>query len=533
MYLPVLDPHDRPVAPILSLDEAATHPDRVLTTAGNLKSIVRPGSQLDWAAPDGPDEVVLGGVACRVVRGAQASRTPQLHFYMEPQAAIAVPGEPGPTSTSMRVITSTQNPVTVRNAVAGALGLPANLVEVDIQRLGGGYGGKGPRTPWCGALAAVAARKHRRPVRLGVPRETDTALFGHANPLTGRYAIAIGTGADQADHRGKLMGLSIDYWLDAGNTADCSPIVMDCVQLRGDNAYRIPNYQTTGRVVLTNTISNTSFRTLEAVSGVIILEDALEHAAHAIGMAPEDVRGKNLYQLGDLTPYGQSLAYCYLDDVWAFTRTSWPTAQDPLSFEARAAAIAAWNTAHRWKKRGISMVPVKYGMGFNLAAMERGDALVEIHADGSVLVRHGGVEMGQGLNTQVTQLVAQALNVALSRVRIGTTSTAVIPDPTSTGASTGTAYNGGAARKAGQILRARLEAFCAQALREHGRAWCQAQHIDYWSYDRGWQHVVDAQTGKTVWDAVIGLAGAARVNLSAQAQHDETGGTASDTGLVF
>jgi xanthine dehydrogenase/oxidase len=513
-----------PQTPVLTLEEAIAQKKFILD-AGNIKAITRPGSSFTWLETG--DEAVVDGVHCRIVRGSQESRSPQIHFYMETQAALAIPGEKG----AITVISSTQNPDTVHSSVMGALNLPSTQVEVLIRRLGGGYGGKGPRTPWAAANAAVAAAAHRRPVRIAFNRQVDTALFGHSNPLLGDYAAAIGTGRDNPDNRGRLMGLSTHFFLNAGNTNDCSAVVMDCVQLRADNAYLIPNYCTDGEVCVTNTISNTSFRSLEAVSGIIIQEDALEAAAHAIGVLPEEVRERNLYRIGDFTPYEEELDYCYLRDVWSYTKNSWPTSSDPKTFEQRVAAIQELNAANRWKKRGISMIPVKYGMGFNLASMEQGDALVEIYKDGTVLVRHGGVEMGQGIDTQIIQLVSQALNVPQELIQIGITSTGVIPNPTSTGASTGTAYNGGAARHAAQILRHRLEDLCTRMLSQNGRAWCEEQHIDYWNYDQGWQAEVNATS--TIWTCVVALARQNRVDLSVQAHQKETGGTRTDSGLTF
>lgn len=536
-YEPLLGADGQPKAPVLTLEESIAQ-KWFLTDADNIRAIVREGSSFAWLSSG--DEAVIDGVHCRVFRGSQESRSPQIHFYLETQAAVAVPGE----QDAMTVISSTQNPDTVHGSVMRALGIPSNRVDVLIRRLGGGYGGKGPRTPWAGTNAAVAAAAARRPVRIAVPRESDSALFGHSNPLLGHWAVAIGTGRDNPDNRGKLMGLSTNFFLNAGNTADCSAVVLDCVQLRADNAYLVPNYRTEGVVCLTNTISNTSFRSLEAVAGIIIQEDALEAAAHALGVPPEEVREKNLYSLGDFTPYGEVLEYCYMKEVWSYAKKSWRYASNSATFDERLAAVHAFNAVNRFKKRGISMVPVKYGMGFNLASMERGMALVEIYnTDGTVRVRLGGVEMGQGINTQVIQLVSQALNVPMALVDVGWTSTAVIPNPTSTGASTGTAFNGGAAQKGAQTLRRRLEAFCTEMLNQNGRKWCQEQHIDYWSYDQGWRAEIPVQTtdaaGNTttkmelMWTFVVKLASSYRINLSIQAQHNETGGTAEDTGLRF
>jgi xanthine dehydrogenase/oxidase len=432
----------------------------------------------------------------------------------------------------MTVLSSTQNPDTIHGAVTAALGLTSNEVDVQIRRVGGGYGGKGPRSRWAAANAAVSSAKVGRPVKLTTPREVDSALFGHDSPLSGEYRLAIGTGKDadgspDPQSLGRLMGMQAQLYVDAGSTADCTPIVLDCVQLRFDNAYMIPNYRTSGRVCLTNTTSNTSFRSLDAISGITILEDALEAAAHELGILPEDVRAKNLYRLGDTTPYGEVLDYYYLPDVWEY-------ASAQANFDDRLAAVETFNREHRWVKRGISMIPIKYGMGFNAAFLERGDALVDIYdGDGTVIVRHGGVEIGQGLNTQVVQLVARELNVPMHLVRTAVTSTAVIPNPESTGASTGAAFNGGAAMRAARVLRRRLESFALGQLTAKGRQWCADNHIDFWNFDAGWQAQVGTGADQhLMWTSVVRLANLARIDLSAQEQDDEKGGTAADTGLL-
>ena len=355
----------------------------------DIAKIERARSDLAWVHDD---RAVIDGVECVVVDGTHQSRAAQMHFYMETQSAVVSPGE----GRQMSVLSSTQNPDTIHAAVTAALGLTSNEVDVQIRRVGGGYGGKGPRSPWAAANAAVSSAKVGRPVKLTTPREVDSALFGHDSPLRGEYRLAIGTGKDadgspDPQSLGRLMGIKAQLSIDAGSTADCTPIVLDCVQLRFDNAYMIPNYRTSGQVCLTNTTSNTSFRSLDGISGITILEDALEAAAHALGILPEDVRAKNLYRAGDTTPFGEILDYYYLPDVWEYTATR-------AHFDARLAAVETFNREHRWVKRGISMIPIKYGMGFNAVSMERGDALVDIYdGDGTVIVRHGGVEIGQGL----------------------------------------------------------------------------------------------------------------------------------------
>jgi xanthine dehydrogenase/oxidase len=523
-YSPVVDAGGQPEEPILTIDEArrkgSIFADSTTGYPVHIWKIRRPGTELAWV---GGDRAVVRGVACRVVSG-QARTGAQLHFYMETQAAVAVPGE----RNRITVHSSTQSPDSVQSAIRQTLAIPMNHVGVEISRVGGGYGGKTTRSPFVATAAAVAAWKHRRPVKLAMRRENDSAMIGHRHPVYGEYTIAIGTGEDNPDHRGRLMGQSTEFWSDGGNTYDCSFVVMDCIQLRCDGAYYIPEYQTSGDVCRTNKASNGAMRSMGLIQGLLIQEDAVERAAHAIGMLAEDVREKNLYQLGALTPYGQVLDYCYLDAVWARMKKI-------SSFAARLDAVRAYNAANRWTKRGISMIPVKYGSGYNAPFLEQAGALVEIYGqDGTVLVQQGGVEIGQGLQVKVAQVVAKELNVPIALIEIAATDTRVVPNPVSTGASTGSGFNAAAAQQACRRLRHRLNDYCLGLLDEHGPAWCTAKGIDFWSYPEGWRALVGpAGQQKLMWNTIIEMAQADRVNLSAQVRFQQQGGTTLDTGLHF
>ncbi len=267
-------------------------------------------------------------------------------------------------------------------------------------------------------------------------------------------------------------------------------------------------------------------RTMGMIQGALIVEEAIEAAAHSVGLRPEEVRARNLYKQGDSTPYGEPLHSCYMREVWAF-------AEKHSDFKRRRAAVDDFNRRNRWRKRGISLLPLKYGSGFNLAMLEQGGALVEVYdQDATVLVHHGGVEMGQGLNTKVAQVVAETLNVPLAIVRIAEMDTGVVPNPESTGASTGTSFNAGAAQKACRDLRARLEVFCAGLRKKNGAAWCEQKQINYWNYPAGWR-ATPKGASKTIWQSIVSLAFANRLNLSAQARVRIRGGTKSDTGLTF
>jgi xanthine dehydrogenase/oxidase len=498
--------------------------------------ITRSGTNLDWVPPRSPEQPdlaqpvvtrgvqvassTLGTVSCTRTSSSQQTGS-QIHFYMETQSSYIEPVE----DRQVRVFASTQDANVVQSSVARVLQLPANKVDVRVRRIGGGYGGKCGQSAFASTTAAVAAWKLNLPVRMAALRQVDTAMFGHRHPALGNYTVAVGDASNPATH-GKLLGFQADYWLDGGRTYDCSFIISDCLSLRSDSAYFIPNWACTTDVCRTNTTTNTSMRTVGMIQGAIIVEDAIEAAAHSVGLTPEQVRSRNLYVQGQDTPYAEPLESCYMREVWDYTLQQ-------ADFERRAAAVEQFNAANRWRKRGISVLPVKYGSGFNLALLEQGGALIEVYAqDGTVLVRHGGIEMGQGLNTKMAQLVAYSLNVPIGIIRIAENDTAVVPNPESTGASTGTSFNGSAAQQACGDLRRRLEAYCQDLRQQHGQAWCAGNHVNYWDYQEGWRAVIPGQ-GRTLWQNIVGMAFNARLNLSAQARVAIEGGEHPDGNLEF
>lgn len=481
--------------------------------------IRRPGSDISWTKAD---QAIIDGIPCAVVRGTQQSGS-QIHFYMETHACVAVPGE----RNEMVIYPSSQSPDSVQAGVRDILSVPATCIDVKINRVGGGYGGKTTRSPYVASTVAVAAWKHHQPVRLAVRRENDSAMIGHRHPLFSKYALAIADTIDP-DQKGRILGMSTDFYADGGATYDCSFVVMDCIQLRSDSAYMVPNYQTSGDVCQTNKASNGAMRSMGLVQGILAQEDAIEMAAHRIGMLPEDVRGKNLYQQGQLTPFGQVVDYCYLDKVWErIAKLS--------DFDRRRAQVEKFNKKNRWRKRGISMIPIKYASGYNAAFLEQAGALVEVFdEDGSLLVRHGGVEMGQGLLTKVAQIAAHEMNLGLGFIGTTGLDTQVVPNPISTGASTGTAFNGAAVQEACRVLRRRIEDYCLDLLQQNGSAWCQQQGINFWDYPEGWTATATVNNKPTlIWLNVIKMANAARVNLSSQVRFVQPGGEAIDSGLIF
>lgn len=475
---------------VLTLDEAieqdtamptvrrAADPDEDIQQ--RMVSITRAGSDTDWlndpSVPLTETEVASGSLRT----GAQA------HFYLETMCALAVPG----MYDQITVYSSTQNPNGDQARIARALGIRANQVTVAVEQIGGGFGGKQHRASIVGAQAAVAARKLNRPVRLLFDRATDTLMVGKRHPYHGDYHIAY-------TRDGIIKGLHLDLKSDAGDTYDCSFAVMDLSLLQSDGCYRVDSLQANGTVYRTNKPSNTAFRTFGTVQPYAVFEDAIEQVAHRLSkttgrrVLPEEIRRKNLYQDGviqgetkvfDRTHFGQDLIFCNI-------RKLWDSLYESSDFEKRAEAVERFNRANRWRKRGIAMMPQKYGIAFTepRGSLNASSALVNINmADGSVVVQHGGVEMGQGLNTKIAQLAANTLGIPLEFVRVAGINSDVIVNAPATAASTGYDLNGGAVEKACRTLRTRLEDFCRD-LEQFNPKTC----IEHWRYNwaENWREI--------------------------------------------
>lgn len=454
-----------------------------------MPALTRAGSDLDWLHDANGTLPGAEQVSGTLETGAQA------HFYLETMCALAVPG----AYDQMTVYSSTQNPNGDQARIARALGTRANQVTVVVEQIGGGFGGKQHRAGLIGAQAAVAARKLNRPVRLLFDRATDMLVVGKRHPYRGDYRLA-------ATPDGVLKAMRLDFGSDAGDTYDCSFAVMDLSLLQSDGCYHIETLQANGTVYRTNKASNTAFRTFGSVQPITVLEDAIEHMAHQLSkrqgrkVLPEEIRSKNLYRSGDArgvdqTHFGQDLAFCNIRELWDSLYQS-------ADFAKRAAAVAEFNRAHRWRKRGIAMIPHKYGISFTepRGSLNASSALINVNmADGSVVVTHGGVEMGQGLNTKIAQLAANTLGIPLELIRVtGINSDAIVNAP-ATAASTGYDLNGGAVELACRTLRTRLENFCRD-LEQFNPHQC----IEGWRTD--W-------AGR--WPEIIFKAWFNRINLSA------------------
>jgi xanthine dehydrogenase large subunit len=369
----------------------------------------------------------------------------QEHFYLETQCAIAASDGAG----GLIVHSSTQHPSETQAIVARVLGVPKHRVVVECVRMGGAFGGKEVQANAWAAIAALAAQRLRRPVRVRLTRDQDFVMTGKRHPFLARFRAG-------CDGEGRLLGVEIALWSDGGWCLDLSEPVMYRAMFHADNCYRIPHLAVTGRVCRTHTASSTAFRGFGGPQGMLVIEEILDRVARATGVAPRVVRERNFYREGDATHYGQPVRdAARIERVWA-------AACATSDLDARERAIREANTMSAHRKRGIAVTPVKFGISFTTAWFNQAGALVLVYQDGSVQVNHGGTEMGQGLHTKIGQIAADALGVPLEAVRVMPTRTDKVPNTSATAASSGSDLNGAAVLAACETIRARLAGVAAR-----------------------------------------------------------------------
>jgi xanthine dehydrogenase small subunit len=408
----------------------------------HLDSIVRPGSDTAWLA-DPHTEPGRGFVTGLQVTGAQC------HFYFETQSVLVVPGE----RDEVALYCSSQDLASCQRAVAAVLGVETAKVAVHVNRVGGGFGGKETRPPMFAAAAAVAAAKLQRPVRLALDRNTDMTMLGGRHPYEGRYWVSF-------DPDGTIQKWRMNFYSNGGNTYDVTFPVSDLAVLSADGNYMVDTFGVYATCCRTNRMTNTAMRSFGAIQCSLIVEDAIEQVAYSLKVLPEAVRWQNFYVDSDQnatqsTPYGQQLKY-------AIGRAVWKQLGESCDFGDRLQAVQQFNQQNRWRKQGISMIPIKYGVSYTFLTGNQGGALLTVcESDGTVVLATGGVEMGQGLDTKLVQIAAEILDIDISLIQPADTSTEVVPNASSTGASTGADLNGGAVKRAAADLKSRLQAWCA------------------------------------------------------------------------
>ena len=404
-----------------------------------------PSATMESGTPDAAIAAAPLRLSGRIEIGGQE------HFYLEGQAALAIPGE----DRDVTLYCSTQHPSEIQHKAAECLGLASHAVTVETRRMGGAFGGKESQGNLPALLAALAAHRTGRPAKTVYDRDDDFMLTGKRHDFRIDYDVGF-------DAEGRIEAVLFEQALRCGMSWDLSEAIAARAMCHADNAYHIPHVRVVSHRCRTNTQSNTAFRGFGGPQGMIGIERVIDQVAHHLGLDPLVVRQRNFYAhkfaaaaAKGRTPYGQTVEDCILQDIV-------PKLADSADYAARRAEIDGFNRDGGMIRRGIALTPVKFGISFNTTFLNQAGALVHVYGDGSVHLNHGGTEMGQGLNTKVAQIVAHEFQVGFETVKITATTTGKVPNTSATAASSGTDLNGMAAQAAARTIKGRMRAHLAE-----------------------------------------------------------------------
>ncbi|ESO98492.1 hypothetical protein LOTGIDRAFT_226623, partial [Lottia gigantea] len=361
---------------------------------------------------------------CKNILEGEVYMGAQEQFYFETQSAIAIPKE----NDEMDVYSSTQCPTAIQASIADIIGVPSHKVRCLLKRIGGGFGGKETQCVNAVGMAATAGIKFNCPVRCVLDREDDMVTTGTRHPILAKYKVGF-------SEDGRLHCLDINTYFNCGDSLDLSEHVMMVVLNKGNNCYNIPNFRTTGHLCKTNIRSNTAFRGFGLPQGVFTTETVMQHIVESQDWDPLKIRQLNFFKEGDRAHINQIIKGCHVQDCW-------DDCLKQSNYKEREQEVKRFNRENRWRKRGIFIMPMQFGIGFGRMSMNQGGAFVSIYTDGSVLLAHGGVEMGQGINVKMIQVASGTLGIPTNKIHIIETGTNTVPNTSATAASTGTDLNG-------------------------------------------------------------------------------------------
>ncbi|NP_001075459.1 aldehyde oxidase 1 [Oryctolagus cuniculus] len=452
---------------ILSIEEAIEQ-----------KSFFEPERKLEYGNVDEAFKVVDQILEGEIHMGGQE------HFYMETQSVLVVPkGE----DQEMDVYASTQFPKYIQDMVAAVLKLPVNKVMCHVKRVGGAFGGKVFKASIMAAIAAFAANKHGRAVRCILERGEDMLITGGRHPYLGKYKAGF-------MNDGRIVALDVEHYSNGGCSLDESLLVIEMGLLKMENAYKFPNLRCRGWACRTNLPSNTAFRGFGFPQAGLITECCITEVAAKCGLSPEKVRAINFYKEIDQTPYKQEINAKNLTQCWNECLAK-------SSYFQRKVAVEKFNAENYWKQRGLAIIPFKYPRGLGSVAYGQAAALVHVYLDGSVLVTHGGIEMGQGVHTKMIQVVSRELKMPMSNVHLRGTSTETVPNTNASGGSVVADLNGLAVKDACQTLLKRLEPIINKNPQGTWKEWAQAAFdksisLSATGYFRGYDSNIDWDKGE-------------------------------------
>ncbi|EFP11440.1 hypothetical protein CRE_14385 [Caenorhabditis remanei] len=393
----------------------------------------------------------------RVVEG-EIDMGGQEHFYLETQQCVVIPHE----DDELEIIISNQCVNDVQIEVAKCLGMAQHKIQTKVKRIGGGFGGKESTGSILAVPASLAAKKYGKPMKIKFERFDDMAITGTRHPFTLQYKLAV-------DENGKFIDLDYTAMSNCGHTLDLS--MGNEPWSTRDNVYKFANADITGKMCKTNLASNTAFRGFGGPQGMFGTEIMVKHVAEKFGWNHDEIREKNFYEEGDCTPFGMHLNQCNVKRTWDECRVN-------SDYDRRLEEVNTFNQNNKFRKRGIYLTPTRFGIGFGLKQLNQAGALVLVYTDGSVLVSHGGMEMGQGLHTKILQIAARCLEIPIEKVHIHDTSTDKVPNASATAASVGSDMNGLAVQDACRQIMERLAPF--KKLNPDGRweDWVKSAYVE-------------------------------------------------------
>lgn len=441
-----------------------------------------------------PRSFALGDVSdnwkyCETIVTGHTETGAQEHVYLETQTAIAYPQE----NEQLKIISATQSPGMVQRIISRVLGCTMHLVEVDVLRLGGGFGGKEEQATSWSVMAALAAQQLKQPVKIHLSREEDMCCTGKRHPYSADFKIGL-------SQSGKILCYEVNFYQNAGAVADLSLAVLERSLFHAGNAYCIPNVHLTAVSCRTNLPPNTAFRGFGAPQAMFVLEAAIDKAAKKLHRKRHEIQRLNLLQTGDLFPYGMLAKQCRLGDCWALM------AEDLSNQQQR---IDQFNSKHSLQKKALAMMPIAFGIAFTAKFLNQADALVHVYNDGSVSISSGAVEMGQGVQNKLRTVAARVFGISDTRIKTTSTNTSRIANMSPTAASTGADLNGQATCLACEQILLRLKRIISEST---GSQIERIQIIDEQVY-------VEDKSISLSWKQLISKAYMARCGLSAQAHY--------------
>ncbi|KAK5644720.1 hypothetical protein RI129_006020 [Pyrocoelia pectoralis] len=384
----------------------------------------------------------------------------QEHFYFETQCTLAVPKE----DDELEIFSSCQHPSELSKLISHTLKVPQSKVVTKVKRMGGGFGGKESRFLLVGLPVAIAANRLKRPIRCMLDRDEDMLISGTRHPFLIKYKTAF-------DDHGKILASEAFIYNNGGNSIDLSGAVLERAMFHFENGYKIPNSRVFGYVCKTNLPSNTAFRGFGGPQGMFAAENMIRDIAEYLNKDVVEISQMNLYKEGDITHYNQRLDYCNLTRCWNECLES-------SNFYQRRVEVEKYNRENRWKKRGISVVPTKFGISFTVLFLNQTGALIHVYTDGSVLLTHGGTEMGQGLHTKMIQIASRVLGISQEKIHISETATDKVPNTSATAASSGSDLNGMAVMNACNVINERLESIKKENPKGTWEEWITSAYLN-------------------------------------------------------